>query len=217
MAFCPHCGASLNDGAKFCRSCGAQVTGATQPQPQPQSQPQQQPQPQSQPQPAPASPAGSDYTTLGGWLLFFVVGYGLSALYGIWNAFKIIDAGHALGMLGMSRYAVWSALMVVIGIVADVLVVAIIVRRRPDFLRLFQIISIARAAVDLIFCIPLYMAISGLSSWYANRMILSYLFTAVGAGVSLVLMTMYFCKSERVRVYMGTTEYLNTALFKIGV
>jgi hypothetical protein len=29
-------------------------------------------------------------------------------------------------------------------------------------------------------------------------------------------MTMYFCKSVRVRTYMGSTQYLDTALFKIG-
>lgn len=41
MAFCGKCGAQLNDGAKFCPSCGA-PTGSEQAQQQPQQQPQQQ-------------------------------------------------------------------------------------------------------------------------------------------------------------------------------
>jgi hypothetical protein len=41
--------------------------------------------------------------------------------------------------------------------------------------------------------------------------------TFFGLATGLILMTMYFCKSVRVRTYMGSTEYLDTALFKIGV
>ena len=41
MAFCGKCGAQLNDGAKFCPSCGA-PTGSEQAQQQTYQQPQQQ-------------------------------------------------------------------------------------------------------------------------------------------------------------------------------
>lgn len=46
MAFCGKCGAQLNDGAKFCPSCGA-PTGSEQAQQQTYQQPQQQPQQQA--------------------------------------------------------------------------------------------------------------------------------------------------------------------------
>ena len=39
MAFCPNCGASLEEGAKFCTSCGMSVVPDAQPQPEPQPEP----------------------------------------------------------------------------------------------------------------------------------------------------------------------------------
>lgn len=133
MAFCPNCGTSLEEGAKFCTSCGASMASAGQPaipgQPAASAQPQQLSQPAT-------SSAGKNYETLGGWLLFFVIG-------------TLMVSSLGLAVVG-------GTVVTEFGIVA-------------------------------------------------------------GAGIGLVLMTMYFCKSERVRVYMGSTEYLDTALFKIGV
>lgn len=50
MAFCGKCGTQINDGVKFCPSCGAPIAAPAQPQPRPQqAQPQKQPQPQQVP------------------------------------------------------------------------------------------------------------------------------------------------------------------------
>ena len=35
--------------------------------------------------------------------------------------------------------------------------------------------------------------------------------------LGLILMTMYYCRSVRVRKYMGSTEYQQRALFRIGM
>ena len=175
------------------------------------------PAPQQPSQPA-TSPDGKNYETLGGWLLFFVVSYGLSAAMNLWRLIR------GLGELGMLSGRMGSlipsmtclALIYLVGIVADVLTVVIIVKRRPDFLRLFQIISIARAGVCIFLEVINSLALMSYISSYRSGWIVSALVAAVGAAIGLVLMTMYFCKSERVRVYMGSTEYLDTALFKIG-
>lgn len=207
MAFCPNCGASLEEGAKFCTSCGASMASAGQPAVS--AQP---------PQPATSS-AGKNYETLGGWLLFFVIGYGLSALMNLRNLIDLLGVSNMAGipLRGIVPFMGCNILIYLVCIVADVLTAVIIVKRRPDFLRLFQIISIVRAGASVILSIIGTLMVSSLGPAVVGGTVVTEFGIVAGAGIGLVLMTMYFCKSERVRVYMGSTEYLDTALFKIGV
>ena len=224
MAFCPNCGASLEDGAKFCTSCGASMTAANQPeQPAsapagessaPQQAPDSQPNPQPAPQPQPSSPAGKNYEKLGGWLLFFVICYGISAALGLYRA---VDTVGLAGMLltyhgNFVLPVICGVLTNLLTVVAGVLYIVLIVKKHPNFLRLFQIIRIAVVGANFLLTV-----IAGLGYGGGAAMYFAEAFgLLVSGGLGIFLMTLYFCKSERVRVYMGTTEYLDTALFKIG-
>ena len=90
-----------------------------------------------------------------------------------------------------------------------------IFKRNHNFLRIYQIAFIVSIAFSIITMIMLNMALSGssISGLEGGTMIGSIV---VGV-VELILFTMYYCKSVRVRTYMGGTEYQQKALFRIGV
>lgn len=225
MAFCPNCGAQINDGARFCSECGSAVESVQQPEPQAQAYYQQDSYPQDpyqEPyqqdpyqQPMGNAYGNSNYQTLGGWLLFFVIGWGLSAVSGLGTiAQSIASLGTLTSYYGAAYIfpTLLAVLTAVMSMAVDVIMVICIIKRVPTFLRLYQILSIvelcASALSTIVYAIFL-METAGL-------LIGGVAAGAVGGAVGLILMTMYFCKSVRVRTYMGTTEYLDTALFKIG-
>jgi hypothetical protein len=90
--------------------------------------------------------------------------------------------------------------------------VVAIIQRIPTFLRLYQVLAIANVAVSLISGISLVVRVGSAAASVMGTTV----GTMLGGIIGLVLMTMYFCKSKRVRTYMGSTEYLDAALFKIG-
>lgn len=226
MAFCSNCGAPLLDGARFCSSCGAltdsteQVT--SQPVQQPAWQEQQVPgsslQPQVQGSFVQTQPyVDPKYQKLGGWLLFFVICWGLAALFGLYNVFStlstIVQYGRFFGAIQFLSLFV-SGLSSVFSIAVDVFIMLSIIKKNPKFLRLYQILVVANSAFGL-----LSILISGAATGFYNAPIVigTFIGVIIGCAVGLILMTMYFCKSVRVRTYMGSTEYLDSALFKIGV
>ncbi len=117
--FCSNCGKELNDDAKFCMSCGAQVAGQAQSTPQaqtPQNEPkaepvQAQPAPQTPPQsePVQAKPQSAPvYQTtpspqpmqLGTkWLTVLPFLLGIGAIMNFVNVIKILGSGVSLGDL----------------------------------------------------------------------------------------------------------------------
>ena len=168
-----------------------------------------------QPPQSPSSPAGKNYEKLGGWLLFFVICYGISAALGL---YRMVQTFGLFGMVLTHRGGF--ALPVFCGVLTNLLTVAagvayivLVVKKHPNFLRLFQVIRIAVVGANFLLTL-----IAGLGYGGGAAMYFAEAFGLLVSGaVGILLMTLYFCKSERVRVYMGTTEYLETALFKIGV
>ena len=160
---------------------------------------------------ASSAPAPIDkYKTLGGWLLVFVILNIIDALSGFGQLVQSLSAG-----MGPNVFFV---LVMLVEIAFDVVFVVFIVGRNVNVLRLFQagkvIIGVLQAIMNLT-AIPEAM-------YYGSRAMLGGIIaqtagTLVGAGVGLVLLTMYFCKSVRVRTYMGSTEYQDRAFFRIGV
>ena len=235
-AFCTSCG-SPAQAAPAQAQQPAQQSQQTQPQYQQQpyqqqqqayQQPAQQPyqqqyqQPYQQPyqqQPGQYAAAGApkpEYQKLGGWLLVLVVLEGLSVLSYI---SMLIQSFGSFGSL--SSYGGAYLVVGIISILANALGLAyaagfvyFVVKRNPIFLWFYQVMGLASMALALINVIVSATMVSG--SGYGGA--------AIGGGVAgvvigilfLALFTMYFCKSVRVRTYMGSTEYIDRALFKIG-
>ena len=204
MAFCSNCGAELNEGARFCTVCGASTLAAQNPTAAgPQQQPQQQYNQVNDEQ---------KYKSLGGWLLFFVICWGLGALAGLGSIARTLSTFPYFSIAFIRPLLIPMLSSIVPTVVCITMVVAII-QRVPTFLRLYQVLAIANVAVSLISGISLVVRVGSAAASVMGTTV----GTMLGGIIGLVLMTMYFCKSVRVRVYMGTTQYLDTALFKIGV
>lgn len=244
MAFCSNCGAKLDAGARFCPECGTSVevtpkagtpAGAESPQPSPQQvqqpaqpapqqapqptpQQAQQPAPQPAPRPVPQSNVQVDdtqkYKTLGGWLLFFLICWGISALRALLDLVQYLRMIAYFG-IGYVQPAFGSILVDLVSIGLSVIMIVLIVQRHPKFLRIYQILTIVNIALSLLVTVPLAFSLGSTNA--APVLAAGFAGTVLGGVVGLVLMTMYFCKSVRVRTYMESTEYLDNALFKIGV
>ena len=164
--------------------------------------------------------ATNDYSKLGGWLLAFVVLWAIGGVYNIYNGISSWAAvGGYLGLLGGLSFVVIASFIV--SIAAGLACLALsyfIYQRNPVFLRFYQLYSIGMIALYVILMVLLLIvaAASGLGA-YTGTYVGAFIGGAIGAAVGVALITMYFCKSERVRVYMGGTEYLNRAVFRIGM
>ena len=229
MAFCTSCGVQIPDGAAFCMNCGspAQAAQAQQPTQQPQSQ-YQQPSQQPYQQPGVYAPAGApnpSYQKLGGWLLVLVVLEALSTFSYVGYLADSVSGLGALSSYGGAFLFVGavSVLANILGIVYAAGFIFLVVKRNPVFLRFYQIMGIASMALALANVIGSYLLAATSTSTSATIAAA----TMVGAGAAsiagvvlaiafLVLFTMYFCKSVRVRTYMGSTAYIDRALFRIG-
>ena len=196
MVLCPKCGTELNEGSQVCPSCGSPVGTTSQ-------------------RPSGQANDNPKYKNLGGWLLFFVVCWGLTALAGLAGLARCASV-----ISHLVKFDLFDNIPAVVGIIISILtsmalsvtMCVCISRRSPNFLRLYQILGIADLAVALIATIPLTRGVSSAVTAMAGTTI----YGCMGAAAGLVLMTMYFCKSERVRTYMKSTEYLDKALFRIG-
>jgi hypothetical protein len=205
--FCRRCGKPL-DGYSFCGGCGMQEVQPYQP---PREQPhyqqyyyhQQQQQYYRQQYNKQAQIQG--YRNLGGWLLFFVV----------WD---IIGLPITLGSMAFSllfNFSVLTLCSAALSLVPFLLTVISIIQiftRNPMFLRTFQMATILGAMSGIFGTI--------ITSWDDLSDPFIMIGFAIGAVIGLFLavaiyflFTLYYCKSVRVRVYMGSDEYAENALF----
>ena len=131
---CPHCGANVDIGAKFCKICGESLldTAPVYTAPAPEPQPQPQPEPKAEPQPAPSyvnkivlnGEIPPQYKPLRGWAYF-----GLSVLYSIPIIGFIFLLVFTFSNKNINRRnharSYWCALLVflIIGIILSVLLI----------------------------------------------------------------------------------------------
>ena len=196
MVLCPKCGAELDEGSQVCPSCGSPIRATSH-------------------RPSRQADDNPKYANLGGWLLFFVVCWGLTALAGLPGLVRC-----ATVISHLVKFELFDDIPAVVGIIISILTSIVlsvtmcvcISRRSPNFLRLYQILGIADLVGALLATILLTRSVSSAVTALAGATI----YGLVGAVAGLLLMTMYFCKSGRVRTCMGSTEYLDRALFKIG-
>ena len=244
---CPHCQKIIAEGGKSCPFCGMQFSappqgqaqaGAGVPQgqyapqqanasyPQGQYAPQQvnMPYPQGQyapqqayaPYPPPSLTPAQKYQTLGGFLHFVTVIWHyilpiFSALavlsYGIQGVKLITEIGadnYTFEALKPALRIFWLCVTLVVEAVFNGIVAAKIERRDSGFLRLWQIVSLIKICFSVTQQIVFGSALSAV---------------LVGGSrlVSFAVWHIYFATSLRVRIYMGSEDYLHKALFHKGL
>jgi len=115
---------------------------------------------------------------------------------------------------GMETAALISLIVEVIGLVTIPLCVLYLVnifRRKPNFLLFYQLYVIV-TVLYIIFRRIVPSSIIGYE--YAIYDPLSaQIGSLVGAIIGFFLWTLYYCKSIRVRTYMGSDEYMDKAIF----
>jgi len=152
------------------------------------------------------------YRQIGGWLLFFMI---LEILPLPWMLFTSIRS--YVFVLG-GEFSVYAAitfgslLLSSLAFVFDVMFICCVFRRDHLFLRYLQIRMILALTVSAItftasiFLVAPNVAVVG-ASMFCIGTSMSF---AIGFAL---LMVLYYCKSERVRIYMGGEEFKDKALF----
>ena len=232
MKYCSKCGNQCADTANFCPKCGTDFS-ETQTIPQPQGVQQFQ-QGYSPPQYGvdqnsgmyPAYPqqavhkaaTGKDYTKMGGWLLLFVILNIIIIVSNLGTAInEIRTSAEALGWFS-SGSDIWNA--VVINIVGQIITIAAVIfqilfivqifGRKHLFLRLDQISRII-LFVSTIFTF-IVVGMIGMEN-YGSDTVSQITTSLISVCLGFFLMPLYYCKSIRVRTYMGSDEYMEKAIF----
>lgn len=225
--YCPKCGNEVADGAKFCPSCGTPIAAAPQQPAQSAPQPPQAPGPRpsngygapqspltSTPSPSYPQAANPQYQTMGGWFLFFLIVYVIDAIYYVVNGFQSFGLAGNLSYLASLMGIGWIPTLLyavaVVMILCGVLIFYfcyLAYSRQPGFLKIYQVVCIILIVTQVVLAI-VYTSVSLPSAELWGGV--------VGSVIGLLLMTYYFCKSVRVRTYMGSESYLDQAVFALG-
>jgi len=230
MKECKSCGSQNDPGSDFCRNCGSNLAATDNkaeqpPQYPPQAYPPQPPYPtspyQSQTSYIPEqNTQGQDhrYKKLGGWLMVVVVANMFGVIY---DAFvSITGLAETIELFELRAYLPESfeaaLFMTLVGqivglltVVFTILFIVQVFQRKPTFLRFHQLGLLAGV---------FYALFAGL---IPNIMIIDYvevenipqnIGVIVGSIIGLFLFALYMSKSLRVRIYMGSDEYMEKAL-----
>lgn len=234
-AFCPSCGnpvaakgqqpgaGAVGGAAVGGAAFGAGAAGAQQAQPFQQTQQQgYAQQPGAQPAYGQAAlDAHPEYQTIGGWLLFFVIVNILSVISLIGTGLSGIN-GETLEMVrhylndGVANTMLFNALFSLAMAAGYIVFIVFIFKKNQNFLKLYQILGIASIVISIIMVVMMNASMSEAVTSLNLDTTSGIVSSIVSGVVGLVLMTLYYCKSVRVRTYMGGTDYQQKALFRIG-
>ncbi len=219
MRFCTKCGAQCNDDVSFCGQCGATLNATqTNPAGQMPNYPQQgYPQPNYQQQQMYNSLNGNNYTRMGGWLLFFVIINIISLVTASINIIRdFVVITEELEYASREYTKVINLIIIgdIIAIASLTMILLYIIQifsRKRLFLRFEQLARIL-SVTSVVFTSILPCIIVDVR--YFESLFSQAISGIIGTCLGLFLMTLYYCKSIRVRTYMGSTEYIDKAFFK---
>ena len=166
-------------------------------------------------------PEHERYKRLGGWLLLFVISAHVGIFLNLITSVRLIN--HIVGVWShlhllpdVFRTAIILELIGGVAslsiIILQIIFVSSVLNRRPIFLRVEQLSYIALLLVQICFAVSASMAGMFAPGTEAFELI-ARPFAAV---VGMLLMTAYYSRSVRVRVYMGSDEYKRKALFSFS-
>ena len=159
----------------------------------------------------------SKYQDIGGWLLFFMVLAVISIVIGLVTAFRGIGDLSTLKELEESvatlsipdaafNLLTINLIMAFVILVLNIIYVAQVFGRKSRFLFFYQLASILGLLTGILSLIALNM-VEGASG--SGEVIWNMLLATSG----LLLFTLYYSSSVRVRVYMDNDEYFTKAIF----
>jgi len=165
----------------------------------------------------------SKYYVLGGWLLFFVITnilgvigdvvVSITAIIDTFNTYDMIIGIRELlpdnfeFALGITLFGELFGLMTILYTVSFLIQV---IQRKSAFLKFAQLSVIINIVYVIIAnIIPKFI----IGSEFVEGGIAMQFAILIGAIIGILLMTLYYCKSIRVRTYMGSDEYMTKAVF----
>jgi len=148
--------------------------------------------------------------------MFVVIVNIIGVIYSIVQLVDVISTISDLRDYNMSSYSSVSAptgwlmigtVLMAVTLIGAIIFIAFIIRKNPNFVLVFHVIT----AIDILAALLIFIAVGS----FLSRMGVSaaeFYSTSIGALIGaiagLILWTMYFSKSIRVRTYMGSDEYL---------
>jgi len=239
MKQCTSCGSQNDDSSGFCKSCGEALAAAATPpdQQQPYSSKQYPPQPPSPPgqsspyqyQPQPYQQEQDTqfenhrFKTLGGWLLAVVILNILGVIYdaivsitGLMETVEYIDQLPFFRMHPDVPESFETALYItivgqVVGLLTilfTLLFVVQVFQRKSTFLRFHQLGVIV--SIFYVICVGIIpnIMLDVIDADFSQNIGIF-----VGSIVGFFIFALYMSKSNRVRIYMGSDEYMDKAIF----
>ena len=213
--FCQKCGAELKESARFCNKCGAPVNGTG-----------------TMNHASNAAPAVQSYQNLGGALMVIVVlGYVAAGamFYNVLRTSINTLIRLSRGVIDLSLLSLFVCLgTIAIYVMGGIMFIRFANRirhRNHEFLRLIQSWSIGLMIAYSVYNTVVILLERGYALTqteefavvFANSIINDYFrdwMVGLAAGIgALVGLSIYFGKSERARIYMGSDEYLRRSLF----
>jgi len=189
-----------------------------------QNQPPQNPYPQQPPFPLHYPGGNPAYLKLGGWFLFCVISMTINAVFYLFgsverliirfNRFEDLTVFASIYPESM-ELAVWISYIAEIGGLASTLFAILylvqVYRRKPYFLLYYQLMVI----VNVLYAIfaQLIPSLMVGYEWLTFGTASAHISSLIAKPVVFFLWTLYYCKSVRVRTFMGSDEYMDKAIF----
>jgi hypothetical protein len=169
-------------------------------------------------------PKTAKYSKMGGWLLFCVIAMIIGAIVD-----PILSIGNILGDLetldavrsapffypdGMETAAMISLIGEIGGLATiafSILYLVNIFQRKANFLRFYQLGVLVSMLYTLVAVIVPSSIVGYEHGWYGE--LSNHIGLLTGNIGAFFLWTLYYCKSVRVRTYMGSDEYMDKAVF----